>query len=571
MKTAFRLLVYAQIHRTALLLTCGFLSAVTASASVNNSNSNASPSSMPSSPSPVTPQYTDGGTTTTTITTDHSSYFPYQGESFGSSYYPGFRDPFPSFQSSTLRIYHRPIYFPPDAPALGEPVQRRNPVMLAKFAPPATLAKYVYEPFYAPLSTLLFTEDLSRKRRDRLDSYRSARSKLLTELRAKIEDLREADQATRERELAALAVAQASRLAALNESAEELRYNFAHGGFFESGADWNDTRNWRLGDDTRWESQIDEIKVLRGAAAFQDGLSLAQRHLLREIAMELGDALMGPTSEISLDTPGPFLYFSPATARIRVPSNIPPELSAKIDAYKTAKAALKTELRDTLYAQDRAWFNYKRVNSLKLLAEKQAGQLAALETMAEEIRRDLVPFPNPARPPVLPLPPSIAPRVRNYHLRKVALQNTLMAKLEEVKTALPDDRVEYTRVSDTYVLEIIPNRRSSSADKAKREAITESLVAFNQNQTKIYSALAREKEALRSDILREASALSAKTPSSKSIEQLLKEFAYAFQKQEAWEIYREYETAVLEPGLSPAQRELLFGAALEKLDLPLAN
>ena len=56
-----------------------------------------------------------------------------------------------------------------------------------------------------------------------------------------------------------------------------------------------------------------------------------------------------------------------------------------------------------------------------------------------------------------------------------------------------------------------------------------------------------------------------------TIEQLLKEFAYAFQKQEAWELYREYEIAVLEPGLSPAQRELLFGAAIEKLDLPLAN
>lgn len=558
------------VRPTVALFTGGVLTAVVAHASIDKSDSTSSPSSLPSTPSNPTPQYTDRGTTTTTVTDTYS--FPYNNGGFGrGSYYSGFNDTFPGFRESTITVYHRPIYFPPDPPALGEPVKRRNPVSLAKFAPPATLANFVFETFYAPLSTLLFSEDLSRKRRERLDAYRATQTELLADLRSKLDSLREADQPTRQRELEAFALTQAASLAALNTAAEELRSNFSHGGFFESGADWNETRNWRLGDDTRWESQIDEIKVLRGAAAFQDGLSLPQRRLLREIAMELGDSLKGPTTEIALDAPGPFLYFSPATARIRVPVDIPAELSARIDAYKMAKAALKSELRDTLYVQDRAWFAYKRVNTLKALAEKQAPHLAELDKMAEEIRRELVPFPNPARPPALPLPATIAPRVRSYHLQKVALQNMLVAKLDEVKTALPNDRVEYTRISDTYMLEVIPNRRSSAADKAKREAIVEGLVPFNQNQTKLYSALAREKATLSNDILREASALSAKSPSSKSIEQLLKEFAYAFQKQEAWEVYRDYETAVLEPGLSPEQRELLFGAALQKLDLPLAN
>ena len=35
------------------------------------------------------------------------------------------------------------------------------------------------------------------------------------------------------------------------------------------------------------------------------------------------------------------------------------------------------------------------------------------------------------------------------------------------------------------------------------------------------------------------------------------------------ELYRDYHTAVFEPGLSPAQRRLLFGAAIEQLDIPL--
>lgn len=534
-------------------------------ANTNDSNSNPSASSFHPS-TEVTPQYTDRGTTTYTQTSE-STYYGSNSYSPG-SYYSA---PVPYIsRPSTVTVYHRPVYFPPVPPALGEPVKRRDHVALGKFAPPSALAYYVYEPFYAPLSTLLFTEDLSRKRRDRLDSYRATRTALLAELRAKLEALRDADQPTRARELTALATAQASRLAAIEATAEELRYNFAHGGFLESGTSWNEDRGWRLGDDTRWESQVDEIRVMRASAAFQDGLSSAQRRLLREIEMELMDSMNSPTDEIALDTPGPFLYFSPATARIRIPTDIPAGLAQKIEAYKTAKASLKTELRTTLYAQDRAWFNFRRVGTLKTLAENQAPRFTALEELAEEIRRELVPYPNPARPPRLPMPTALGPRIRDYHQRKMELQNMMLAKLEETKLALPDDRVEYTRVSGNYVLEVVPNRRASPEQKAKRQAVVDALAPFNEQQTHLYAALAREKEALRTAVIQEASTLSIRDP-QKSIEQLLKEFSYAFQRQEAWEIYRDYETAVLEPGMSAAQRELLFGAAIEKLDLPLAN
>jgi len=438
---------------------------------------------------------------------------------------------------------------------------------LAKLAPPSALAQDVYEPFYASLSTLLFTEDLSRKRRERLDAYHASRSSLLTELRARLDSLQNTDPATRESSLAALASEQAPRLAALATAAEELRYNFTEGGFFESSVDWNDNREWRLGDNTRWESQLDEIKVMRGAAAFQEALSPAQRLLLREMTMELGDGLRGPTEEISLSTPGPFLYFSPSTARISLPPEIPAELAAKIDAYKAEKAALKQELHDVIYQQDRAFFGYKRINALKALAEKQAARFVAVDQLAEEIRRGLAPLPNPARPPELPLPAGLNARLLAYNQQKAALQNAFVAKQTEVKNALPDDRVEFTRVSDAFVLTVIANRRSRADVTEKRQAIIDALVPFNQQQVKLYSALAREKEALRAEVMHAVNELGGR----KSVDQLLREFAYAFKKQEAWELYREYEIAVLEPGLSPAQRILLFGAALEKLDLPLSN
>jgi hypothetical protein len=508
--------------------------------------------------------YTDRGTTTVDVNTTTYNNYPYSNYS---NYGGGFSGGISSFDSR-VTVQHRPIYFPPAPPPLGEPdFARRMKLSLAKLSPPTALAQDVYEPFYAPLSTLLFTEDLSRKRRERLDAYHAGRSSLIAELRARLESVQNADPAAREASLAALAREQAPRLEALATTAEDMRNNFTEGGFFESSVDWNDTREWRLGDNTRWESQIDEIKVMRGAAAFQEALSPAQRLLLREMEMELADGLRGPTEEISLSSPGPFLYFSPATARIRLPVELPAELSAKISAYQAEKAALKKELHDVLYLQDRSFFEFKRINAIKALAEKQAARFVVVEQLAEEIRRGLAPLPNPARPPALPLSTNLSTRLFTYNQQKAALQNAFIAKQAEVKNALPDDRVEFTRVSDTFVLTVIPNRRSPAGLAEKRQAIVDALVPFNQQQTKLYAELAREKEVLRAEVMKAVNELGG----HKSIDQLLREFAYAFKKQESWELYREYEIAVLEPGLSPAQRILLFGAALEKLDLPLAN
>ena len=55
----------------------------------------------------------------------------------------------------------------------------------------------------------------------------------------------------------------------------------------------------------------------------------------------------------------------------------------------------------------------------------------------------------------------------------------------------------------------------------------------------------------------------------KSIDDLLRDFEEARQEQETWAKYRDYRDAVLAPGLSPAQRRLLFDAAVEQLALPL--
>ena len=54
---------------------------------------------------------------------------------------------------------------------------------------------------------------------------------------------------------------------------------------------------------------------------------------------------------------------------------------------------------------------------------------------------------------------------------------------------------------------------------------------------------------------------------TKSVDALLADFAAAFKQQQLRALYQDYRTAVLQPGLTPAQRELLFNAAVAALDL----
>jgi hypothetical protein len=458
---------------------------------------------------------------------------------------------------------------PPVPPALGEPIPARpTRAALAQFAPTSMLSAFVYEPFFTPLSPLLFSEDLSRNRREKLNAYRTSRSTALAALHAKLDSLQSAPAETRQQELAAFAREQAPALANLERTAEEMRANYVTGGLFESGTNWNDTRNWRLGSDTRWESNADEIKVMFGAAYFQEGLSPEQRRLLRELAMETMDAMHEPMAEISLSAPGPFFYFSPEMARIRLPAQLPAELQRTIQSYQNEKAELKQELRDLLYKQDRAVF-FRRNSAIKALAEQQAARFADLEQLAEKIRIGLAPLPNPARPPSVALPHDLVVRANQYHDAKDRWQRTMLAKLESLRNALPEDRVEFVRQKDSIQIQIVGNRGSKPETVAKRAALQAELVAFNDDHTVSYAALAREKEAVLAEILKAAGSIASQN--SKTIETLLAEFNYAFGLQERWERYADYETAVLQPGLSPEQRRLLFGAAIEEFELPLAG
>jgi hypothetical protein len=153
---------------------------------------------------------------------------------------------------------------------------------------------------------------------------------------------------------------------------------------------------------------------------------------------------------------------------------------------------------------------------------------------------------------------------------KIAWQQAMLARREALRNEFPEDRVEFVRQRDSIAIQLVGNRRTTPETKAKRDAALAELETFNATQTKGYAAMAREKEKINAELLALASSL-ASHGGGKSVELLLAEFSYAFSQQERWERYAEYETAVLQPGLSPEQRRLLFGAALESLELPLGS
>ena len=55
----------------------------------------------------------------------------------------------------------------------------------------------------------------------------------------------------------------------------------------------------------------------------------------------------------------------------------------------------------------------------------------------------------------------------------------------------------------------------------------------------------------------------------KNVNDLLREFENASQRQELWDQYRDYQAAALLPGLSDGQRRLLFDGAVESLGVAL--
>lgn len=438
---------------------------------------------------------------------------------------PPFTNPHSALPPPAPRLL--PVYFPALPPILDDDLPAapavRDPIW-------AELAPFANELFYAPLGTRLSNGELPRRLRPRLDDYRARREAALDALRTA---LAAPDRAAA---LSSLAATQDAALDALAVTADELRRELPRGSFLVADADWNAHRNWRLGNPKSKRSPqellYDEFSVMRAALYYQEGLSLAQRHLLREIVIDLSEALGDrPARNADAFEPEEIVYFLPHGARLRLPSHLPESLAADLGEFTAAKAALRRELRDALFELDRAG-DTKRERQLQELAAKQAPRFAALEPLAERIRLALAALPVSGADAVPAIPPELARRIDAYLRAKAELQQAARQQVQP-------------------------------AARGARPAPDQ----FEQNNRIRLAELAAEARAIREEVAR-AAAAAPPGSAPKTVDGLLAEFSAAFQRQQRLALYRDYRTAVLTPGLTPAQRQLLFDAALAALDQP---
>ena len=430
------------------------------------------------------------------------------------------------------------LYLPPVPPILDSPGPSTPAAPPSKWPAPPGLAAYVGEPFYAPFSTRLAKSEIGDDLDYRLGAYRAVRSALLTELRSKLDTLQESEPAARQRALADFSREQAPRIAALEREADQLRSDLR-----ARGSGLSEYQKWRRMVAALPASAITpalKLEIIRTDVFYREGLSPGQRRLLSAIAMQLADKLNPPTAAPG-EKPGPILYFSPETARFRLSPDLPGDLVAKITAYREESTALENTLLLTIYPQERNASEATLIAAMRTLAETQAPRLAALESMADEIRLGLAGLNDPSRLPDLPaLPADLVASITAYRAEKLALNKALLARRDEVmKTAASTG-------NDDLALQL-------------RQAIA----AFTRENADRYAALDRSR-----DQIHDALGKLTRTGGG-SADSLLAKFAESLQQlQTAWD-YREYRIAVLQPGLAPEQRRLLFEAALERLAPPL--
>jgi Spy/CpxP family protein refolding chaperone len=352
----------------------------------------------------------------------------------------------------------------------------------------------------------------------------------------------------------------------LENTAEQLRRTLITADF-----NWNTFRQWHLSDkQRRGYSPIEIAQVMRAYAFYQNNVLPAHRRLLREIALELAFAADSPEAATAAQ---PFVFFGPEPARVLFPDDLPVDVAAKVASYQTKRSALKKELYDAVHSHDGSAFAFLRSNPLKALGEKQAGRLAELDALAEEIRRGLSALPE-GRPERSPLPPHLDERVARMMQRYLKAQRDAAAQIDAILAKSRDlpMQASYRFEGDGLKFVVVPTRGIRGGGgaggptglQARIEAVRAQISAVADDYGRAVADLLNERESIRTEI---GQAL-ALTKGDAIDRALIAAMRVANQKENA-KSFSDYRTAVFEPGLSPEQRRLLFDSVVQQLDLPL--
>jgi hypothetical protein len=473
------------------------------------------------------------------------------------------------------------FYFPPDPFTLGGPVTLHQSTLTINgkvFHPPAELASYVNEFFLPALGSRLASHNLGEADTTRLEAYRKTRDELAAELIQHLEAVQSLDPTKREAALREFAQIQTPRIAALERDAEEIRQQLLRTKWFEDSIDWFSGRLWRVGDAnlSGYFAAAAEFQTVRASAFYRPGLSVDQRWLLREIAVEIRDAAPTGRSPLQRDAGG--IFFLPDTGRVTFPPDLPAATAAKVDQFVRDKAALKQELRELVVAFDQK-STAERSKAFAALEDRQIPRRVALETLADEIRREVATLS--VAPPAPALPAALVQKIENYKRDRVALNHELMQELRAHPTTLVSNQrptlardpfnptaaqFDHPSPADVDRPHFPPLQNPSDvlADRAaeERAQITKD---FQQANAGRYRALQDQLTAIREELSSLAAAQTdQKTGRPMTAQQLVDQFNLAARQFQTTgnhqSVFTQCQRAMLEPGLSPEQRRLLFVA-----------
>jgi hypothetical protein len=381
------------------------------------------------------------------------------------------------------------------------------------------------------------------------------------------------DEETRRTELAKFATQQSPRIVELEREAEELRRSFINGGLLHLNVDWSRKRSWTVGVSRfagEHAAKEAEFQIVRAAVFYQDGLTIEQRGLLMETAMELQERARAARPVPKKKTGDPAaMFFSPAVARMRLPQNPPPEMLALIGRFNRDKNALKQELREAVLKHDKSLAE-ERTRAFSALADQQWPRLVELERQAEEIRVAIAAMPPTriAAPPHIPGP--LMERIEEYNRDRRRFMDEFEQAIYMASRMVPVPMINSKMSEDTRVQlarKLAQDRAALRAKVAKN---------FQDDTRERFEDMRLRYEAIQDDLKQVASGqFDPETGRPLTPETLLRGYSIAMERFDTFGrdevIYRGYRTAMLMPGLSPEQRRLLFGAALVGLARPLPH
>ncbi len=464
-----------------------------------------------------------------------------------------------------------PLYFAPNPPPLG--TQLPPTLDMSAGAAPAGLAPWIDEPFYGPLATRLAAGDLPGSTLALLNTYRAAKLAALRALRQKLASVASLGPDARRRALSEFAREQSASLSELDDRSGQIRRLLVNQGDTNP---WYGQRPWRLDPQTA-NLAPDALKrlqfqVVRAAASYGDGFPTAFRWLLRETAMDLQmSALAAPPSSAPQGEPqSRLVFFSPSTSRVILPGNLPDDLATEFAAYDSEKRAIRAELVASLTDSDALSAEGRRQADLAVVV-RLTPRLIALEALADQIRDRVAATPGLFAPEHrVDIPGDLAVRLSEFLDECAQLRDRVYAEFEKLRALAAPATLRMlppgSEPPQAALTVALTPRLGQSEERIT--TMRADLEAFNRVWTPRIADNEARSAQLQADIARRFTSFpGAPTGLSSGAEYRLCEDQV--RDEQTWQQYAEYQTALFEPGLSPAQRRLLYDGALQKLALQL--